>query len=131
MVRSSLALLCTSLLVWSSLAYASAADQALPGQSLKERITQIPSGSVVQVKLANKQNIRGRLGSITNDGFDLQYARSGKIVTETLMFDNVQSVRMVGQGWSIAKKIVVGTLIGAGVLLIIGIVSCAAGGCSG
>jgi hypothetical protein len=52
------------------------------------------------------------------------------MVTETLMFDNVQSVRIVEQGWSTAKKIVVGTLIGAGVLLIIGIIGCAAGGCS-
>jgi hypothetical protein len=102
---------------------------AAPPQGLKEHITQIPAGSIVEVKLAGKQKIRGRLGSITNSGFDLQFTKAGRTVTDTLAFDNVRSVKVVGQGWSTGKKIVVGTLIGAGVIFIIGLIACLAGGC--
>ena len=84
----------------------------------------------MEVKLASKQKIRGRLGSISDPGFDLQFTKAGKIVTETLAFDNVKSVKVIGQGWSTGKKIVAGTLIGRGVLFIIGLVACLAGGCS-
>jgi len=132
MVRSQVALLCTILLLWSSSVSAYEACQvAAPStQSLKEQFTQIPGGSIVEVKLASKQKIRGRLGSISDSGFDLQFTKAGKIVTENLAFDNVQSVKIIGQGWSTGKRIVVGTLIGAGVLFIIGLVGCLAGGCT-
>src|ERR1035437_7635530 len=110
MVRNQVALLCTALLVWSSSTSANAACQvtAAPPQGLKEHITQIPAGSIVEVKLAGKQKIRGRLGSITNSGFDLQFTKAGRTVTDTLAFDNVRSVKVVGQGWRTGKKIVVG-----------------------
>lgn len=131
MVRSQLALLCVSLMLWLSLAYASGPPQASDTrkQSLKERFTQIPSGSVVEIKLANRQKLRGRLGSIADSGFDLQYARKGRIVTETFAFDSVRSVRLAGHGWSTGKKILVGALSGAGIFFIIGLVACLAGGC--
>jgi hypothetical protein len=102
---------------------------AAPPQGVKEQFTQIPAGSVVEVKLADKHKIRGRLGSITDSGFDLQFTKAGKIVTDTLAFDNVRSVKVVGQGWSTGKKIVVGILIGAGAIFIIGLIACLAGGC--
>jgi hypothetical protein len=47
-----------------------------------------------------------------------------------LAFDNIRSVKVVGQGWGTAKKIVVGTFIGAGVIFIIGLIACLAGGCN-
>src|ERR1022692_1452228 len=73
MVRNQVALLCTALLLWSSSASANGACQvaAAPPQGVKEQFTQIPAGSVVEVKLADKHKIRGRLGSITDSGFDL------------------------------------------------------------
>jgi hypothetical protein len=131
MVRNQVALLCTALLLGSSSASANGACQvaAAPPQGVKEQFTQIPAGSVVEVKLADKHKIRGRLGSITDSGFDLQFTKAGKIVTDTLAFDNVRSVKVVGQGWSTGKKIVVGTLIGAGAIFIIGLIACLAGGC--
>src|ERR1039457_7255717 len=62
-------------------------------------------------------------------GVKEQFTKAGKIVTDTLVFDNVRSVKVVGQGWSTGKKIVVGTLIGAAVIFIIGLIACLAGGC--
>lgn len=133
MVRTHLALLCAALLLWPCVAPAYGACQvaALPPQGLKEQITQIPAGSVVEVKLTTRQKYRGRLGAITDSGFDLQFTKAGRIVTETLTFDSVRSVKVVAQGWSLPKKIIVGTLIGAGVILVIGLIACAAGGCYG
>lgn len=131
MVRNQLALLLVSLLVWSSLVWASEAPQTSERrqQTLKQQITLVPSGSVVEIKLANEHKLRGRLGAVTDSGFELQYARAGKIETETFGFDSVRSLKVVGQGWGTGKKIVVGTLIGAGVIFIIGLVACLAGGC--
>jgi hypothetical protein len=83
----------------------------------------------VEIKLANRQKLRGRLGSTTDSGFDLQYTREGKIVTETLAFDSVQSVKLAGHAWSMGKKVLAGTLIGAGIFFFIGLVACLAGGC--
>ncbi len=81
------------------------------------------------MRLQTRQKYRGRLGAISDSGFELQFTKAGKIVTETFTFDTVRSVKAVSQGWSLPKKIVVGTLIGAGVLLIISLIACAAGGC--
>jgi len=129
-MRRQLALLCTILLMWSSSALASGVSQATTArkQSLKEQATQTPNGSVVEVRLANNQKIRGRLGSINDSGFELQHIRNDRVVTETLAFDNVKSVKVIGQGWSTGKKILVGTLVGAGVLFVIGCIGIAAGG---
>jgi len=44
-----------------------------------------------------------------------------------LAFANVQSVKIIGQGWSMGKTILVGALIGAGVLLLNAIIVVAAG----
>ena len=116
MVRNQVALLCISLLLWSLSAHACGSCQTAttPPQSPKEQVTLIPAGSVVEIRLADKHKFRGRLGSITDSGVDLQFTRDGKIVSETLAFDKIRLVKLIGQGWNTGKKIIVGTLIGAG-----------------
>ena len=120
MRRSQLSLLCVSLLVWSSLASASGASRPpeAPKQSLKYQVTQIPQGAVVDARLFDKTKIRGQLGSISDSAFDLRYTRDGKVVTETLAFENVRSVKMVRQGWGTGEKVAVGVLIGLGVFIV-------------
>ena len=101
-MRRQLALFCTMVLVWPSAAGAFGAPQAAATQmpSLKEQFTQMPSGSVVEVKMTDRQKIRGRLGSINDSGFEVQHTRNGQIVTETLAYENVKSAKLIGQGWS-------------------------------
>jgi hypothetical protein len=120
------------LLLWGSLAVASP-SQATPltPVDLRERLTLIPAGSVIEVKLANKHRIRGRLGALTDSGFELQHASDGKIVTEVVAFDSAKSVKVVGKGLNFVAKVFIGIGIVAGVILAIAGIACATGGCQG
>jgi hypothetical protein len=99
--------------------------------SLKTRLTQIPAGSIVEVKLVNKKKIRGRLGSVSDFGFDVLHTSNDKVVTESLAYDSVKSVKVVGKGMHFAAKVVIGTLIAIGVVALLGAILCATEGCSG
>ena len=112
MVQRELAIVCAVLLLRSSLAVASP-SQAIPPTSsdLKERLTLIPGNSVIEVKLANKRKIRGRLGALTDSGFELQHAGDGKIVTEVVAFDRAKSVKVVRRGLNVVTKVIIATLI--------------------
>ncbi len=50
------------------------------------------AGSAAEVKLLNKQKLKGRLGEITETGFTLQYAVKDKIETRTVDFKDVKSI---------------------------------------
>jgi hypothetical protein len=101
--------------------------QALQQAPLKQALIEIPAGSVVEVRLQDKHKLRGRLGPLTDSGFELQTVRDGKIQTQTLSFDEVRSVKPQGTGKSTAVKVALGVLIGFGVLFVIGLVAVAAG----
>ena len=132
MIQRELAITCTVLLLWSSLAAASASQATAPTQvDLRERLTLIPAGSVIEVKLANKHKIRGRLGALTDSGFELQHASDGKIVTEVVAFDSAKSVEVVGKGLNFVAKVFIGIGIVAGVIGVIVGIACATGGCQG
>jgi hypothetical protein len=131
MLRQYLALVCVLSLLYAPLNRAALASQAqtAPKPTIKERFTEIPAGSVIEVKLVNKQKLKGRLGTLTDSDFEIQHTANNQIVTDRVAFNDVKSVKLLGKGMSTGMKIVVGTLVGAGVLLIIGVVACAAGGC--
>lgn len=87
--------------------------------TVKERILEIPPGTMIEVRLLNKQKIRGRLGEITDEGFSLQTAQGNKIETQKLGFTDVKSFKQV-EGTT-GKKIgtgVVYALAGIGALFV-------------
>ena len=133
MVQCQLAILCSMLLLWSSLAQAFPSAQATAPTpiDLKERVTEIPGNSVIEVKLRSKHKIRGRLGALTDSGFELQHASDGKIVTEVVAFDSAKSVEVVGKGLNFVAKVFIGIGIVAGVIGVIVGIACATGGCQG
>ena len=132
MVQRQLAIVYTALLLWSSLAVASPSQATTPTPGdLRERLTLIPAGSVIEVSLASKHKIRGRLGTLTDSGFELQHASEGKIVTEVVAFDSAKSVKVVGKGLNFVAKVFIGIGIVAGVILAIAGIACATGGCQG
>ncbi|MGE5326217.1 MAG: hypothetical protein ACM3NO_04205, partial [Deltaproteobacteria bacterium] len=63
--------------------------------TLKERVLEIPPGTMVEVKLLNKQKIRGRLGEITDEGFNLTTAQGDKIASQKVAFTEVKSIKKV------------------------------------
>jgi hypothetical protein len=123
-------LLIMLLLAPGSFAPAMAQEAKLPPeQALKAQLIEIPTGSVIEVKLRNKEKRRGKLGEMRDADFDLQRVKDGKVVTEALRLADVKGVKVQGKGMSLPLKIVTGTLIGAGVLMVIGLIAAAAVGC--
>ena len=70
-------------------------EQTQPKTTIKERILEVPPGTMVEVRLLNKQKLRGRLGEVTNDGFSLQTAQGNKIATQQIAFADAKSVKKV------------------------------------
>jgi hypothetical protein len=105
---------------------ASARGASLPQETtkeatLQERIMEIPHGSMIEVRLMNKQKVRGRLVEVTNEGFSLQTAQGNKIETQKIAFSDVKSVKNVeGEttGRKFSRGLVYG-LAGIGVLAVI------------
>jgi hypothetical protein len=105
---------------------------AQPRRTLKEQAMGISPGSVVEVRLVDKTKLRGRLGPVSDRGFELQTVKEGKIDTVQITFAQAKSINdttkksfghSVGKGFLIAG-IVIGAVIG-----IVAIVCVATQGC--
>jgi hypothetical protein len=101
---------------------------ALPAQSetppetiLKDRLRHTMAGTQMEVRLKNRQKMRGRLGEMTDDAFALQTTNAGKIEMQSVAFRDVQSMRAVEPHEHISKWVPLGILI-AGAAAVIGIV---------
>ena len=129
-VRAHTAVLLVMLLVLPGSFSPANAQEAKPSpeQALKAQLIEIPTGSVVEVKLRNKAKLRGKLGEMRDADFDVQRVKDGKVVTEAIRLADARSVKQQGKGMGLPMKIVVGTLIGAGVLMVIGLIAAAASG---
>lgn len=112
--------LATMFLASTTLEASTAAAGAAPGAqprttqkpTVKERILEVPPGAMVEVRLLNKGKVRGRLGEISNEDFDLQIARGDTIETQKIAFTDVKSVKKVEGGK--AGRTVVYVLAGIG-----------------
>jgi hypothetical protein len=82
--------------------------------TLKEQVVLIPLGSVVEVTLTSKQKLRGRIGSVSDAGFDFQYVQNDQTISRTLNYSEVRSVKVKGKGMSTAAKVTIGVLAGVG-----------------
>lgn len=93
-----------------------AADEST--SKLKEKILSVPTGTMIEVKLLNKEKVRGRLGKVDDQGFSLTTSEQGKIVTRTLAFNEVSSVKQVEGGKGGSKLIWMLAGIGAFVAIL-------------
>ena len=85
------------------------------------------SGSVVEVDMKNRQKIRGRIGAVTDDGFDVQHVQNDKAITQTIRFDEVRKIKQKEHGMSTASKVALGALAGLGGFFLVVIIVVAAG----
>ena len=105
------------LLVWL---LASPAIAQFKNPSVKEQALTIARDTAVEVRLTDKSKHKGRMGAVSDDGFELQTERQGKITTEQIAFDRVKSVKALHResaGRTVGKTIlitgiVVGTVFG-------------------
>lgn len=128
--RGPLSVLLASILwVHSGLFAKAEAAQAVPTShasasqkpTLKEQVIQIPTGAQVEVRLLNKERIRGRLGDISDEGFTVLIAQENRIETRKVAFVDVKSVKEIGKQRT-ALYVFLGVAMTLGLLLAVGYV---------
>ena len=72
---------------------------------MKQKVAFTQAGSIIEVKLHNKTKLRGKLGAVTDTGFELQSVANDKIQTQTIAFQDVKSVKAVSSGMGVGAKI--------------------------
>jgi TRAP-type mannitol/chloroaromatic compound transport system substrate-binding protein len=102
-------------------ARAVATSQASASQkpTLKEQIIQIPTGVQVEVRLLNKERLRGRLGEVSDEGFSVQIAKGNQIETRKVAFSDVKSVKEIRKRHT-AAYVFLGVAMTLGLLLAVG-----------
>jgi hypothetical protein len=66
--------------------------------TLKERLLEIPSGTMIEVRLLNNQKIRGWPGGITDEGFSLTTVQGDKTTSQKVAFTEVKSFKQLEYG---------------------------------
>jgi len=124
-------------MIRSALAIALCALMVLPAQgsqqaplTVQEKISEIATGSIVEVKtkLKNMKRVRGRLVSVSNDGFEIQTGKGQKIDNVKLSFDDVKSVaeKPTEKGTHPAIWILAGVGVALTVLLVVAVAAAGA-----
>jgi hypothetical protein len=75
-----------------------AAPQGRPSQRtpiVAAQVAKIAVGSEIEVRLLNKEKLRGRLGEVSDTGFILLIPAGTASTKRNLAFDEVKSVRLV------------------------------------
>jgi len=108
--------------------FAASPESQLPANhkpTLKEQLLEIPAGSIVEVRLKSKEKLRGQLGEVTNDSFTIKHAKGEKIEDRTVTFEEVKSVKPVGQAKArnTVLTILAGVAIGVVVLIVVAVVA--------
>jgi len=126
--RNVLSVLLASILwVQSGLSARAEAAQAVPTShasasqkpTLKEQVIQIPTGAQVEVRLLNKERLRGRLGDISDEGFSVLIAQENRIETRQVAFGDVKSVKEIRKQRT-ALYVFLGVAMTLGLLLAVG-----------
>jgi hypothetical protein len=86
--------------------------------TMKERLLAVPPGTMIEVRLRNKQKIRGRLGEINSEEFNLTSMQGERIVKQKIAFTELKSFKKVegGKGGHILLYMLAG--IGAFVVIL-------------
>ena len=86
--------------------------------TIKEQVANIPAGSLVNVRLKSRDELRGRLGDVSDEGMVLKIAKKKQIEERKVAFREVKSISVVKQH-SMAYRILLPTAIVCGVLLVV------------
>jgi hypothetical protein len=83
----------------------------------------------LEVRLVDKRKLTGRLGEVTDEGFELQYVKGDKVVKESIVYKEVKSYKQRNrEGMSTGAKVALGMLAGVGVLFVVLLIVAAASG---
>ena len=87
---------------------------AFGAESVASQITAMPTGTNIEIRLKNKQEMRGARGSVSSAGFTLVDARTGE---HQIAFDDVASVKLTKKS-HLTRNILIGVGIGVAALAI-------------
>jgi hypothetical protein len=127
MLHQTVSLLLVSLLVLNLPLAARAAGRK--GQSdarlkkVKMKAISIEPGTLVEVRLLNKEKLRGQIDEITDEGFVVRSTQEDKIQKRSVSFTELKSIKKVG-----SPKVPTWVLIGlgvAGAIAVVIAISCA------
>ena len=102
---------------------------AFGAESVASQITAMPTGANIEIRLKNKQEMRGTRGPVSTSGFTLIDARTGE---HQIAFDDVASVKQLTKKSHLTRNILIGVGIGvAAVGITAGIIfRCGSFGCN-
>ncbi len=128
MFRQVLAILLSCVVMFAATDSALAATPEERTRKLAEKVSSIPEGSIVEVKTTDRQQLKGRIGQITETGFSVQTARNEKVETVAVEYKNTKSVKVVAMkddhqqsGKSTAGWVLMGGLAALGTILVVAI----------
>lgn len=98
--------------------------KAAAGQStkLKEKLLDVPPGTMIEVRLRNNQKVRGKLDQMNDEGFTMTAVEQGKIVTQRIPFNEVKSFKRVTSATTKTGHTLVYILAGVGALMVVMII---------
>jgi len=86
---------------------------AFGAESVASQINEMPAGATIELRLKNKQLMRGTRGQVSNSGFTLVDARAGE---RQIAFDDVASVKQLPRKSHLTRNILIGVGIGVAAL---------------
>jgi hypothetical protein len=93
----------------------------LPGlawaKTLREQVLRINPGTTVEVRLKTHETLRGKIGEVSGEEFELTQNQNGQKVVKKIAFSSVQSVHQKASKKKTAGYVVLGVVVGAAVLV--------------
>lgn len=107
-----------------SMAWAAPPGQAKTdhkAQKLREKVLEIPPQTMVEVRLKNKEVVKGRLGDISSEGFVVRAAVGQQIADRKIAFDDVKSMKKFegNKALRVAGYSALAVVVGIGVSMLI------------
>lgn len=102
------------------------------GDAMKSQVLQIPEGAFVEVRLTNREKLRGQLGELRDEGFVLRTVANNRLTARFVQFEELHSLRALGGAQSRDEtldkalrrsRLIMGLVIGG---LAFGLLACAA-----
>jgi hypothetical protein len=87
------------------------AHPAFAAQDIKTKISTMPSGATIEVRLKNSQTLRGSRGDVSDSAFTLLDPGGS---TRQLTFDEVRSVKLLGKQSHTTRNVLI--IVGVGVV---------------
>lgn len=94
-------------------------NQAGDASRLREQVTHLPPGGLIEVRLVSHERVRGRLGAVELDGFALK-TQDGSASERRIAFADVKSVKAIQ---STRGRVVSWIVVGVAVAVVVVVVA--------